>query len=185
MPFPHAKLVDSASLVTKAAHSLYNSASASTLTLTGTLPTVPFRCSVRLYTATGKTDCAGSVTVGSETALSFLAAGKKTTTTLLTALPVVTTTNLNCMIEIIALDSGGAEIEDETVTSTDIKFTDEREYYSQAIGGFVKRPAQAITDDTSSQVGDVIRYGGVDYPIKAIHAKRDRLGIERRRVLQF
>lgn len=182
--FPHAKLTDPAHLVTKAAHSLYNAASAATLTLTGTLPSVAFRCSVRLYTATGKTDCAGRVTVGSEN-LDFLAASKKTTTTLLTALPVVTTANLNCMIEIIALNSGGAEILTETLTAIDVKFRDEAEYYSQAIGGFVKRPAQCVTDETVSQVNDVIRYNGVDYPIKAIHAKRDRLGIERRRVLQF
>jgi hypothetical protein len=70
-------------------------------------------------------------------------------------------------------------------TAIDIKFRDEAEYYSQAIGGFVKRPAQCVTDETASQVNDVIRYNGVDYPIKAIHPKRDRLGIERRRVLQF
>lgn len=182
--FPHAKLCDQAYLVTKAAHSLYNAASAATLTLTGTLPSVTFRCSVRLYTAAGKTDCTGSVVVGSET-LAFAGSGKKTTTTLLTALPVVTTSNLNCMIEIIALNSGGAEIQSETLTAIDIKFRDEAEYYSQAIGGFVKRPAQCVTDETTSQINDVIRYSGTDYPIKAIHTKRDRLGIERRRILQF
>jgi hypothetical protein len=183
MPFPHAKLADPAYLVTKASHGLYNAASAATLTLTGSLPSVAFRCSVRLYTATGKTDCTGSVIVGSEP-LAFTGAGKKTTTTLLTALPVVTTSNLNCMIEIIALNSGGAEIQVETSTAIDIKFRDEAEYYSQAIGGFVKRPAQCVTDETTSQINDVIRFNGHDYPIKAIHPKKDRY-FERRRVLQF
>lgn len=184
MPFPHAKLTDPAHLVTKAAHSLYNAASAATLTLTGTLPSVSFRCSVRLYTATGKTDCAGRVTVGSEN-LDFLVAGKKTTTTLLTALPVVTTANLNCVIEIIALNSGGAEILTETLTAIDIKFRDEAEYYSQAIGGFVKRPAHCTTDETSSQVNDIIRFNGMDHPIKAIHTIDGRHGLEIKRKLEF
>lgn len=184
MPFPHSKLCDPASLVTKAAHILYNAASASTLTLTGTLPTVSFRCSVRLYTATGKTDCAGRVTVGSEN-LDFLVAGKKTTTTLLTALPTVTTQNLSCMIEILAIDSGGGDILKETVTSIDIKFKDETEYYSQAIGGFVKQPAHCTTDETASQVGDVVRYGGIDHVIKAIHPTDDRHGLEIKRKLEF
>lgn len=184
MPFPHAKLTDPAYLVTKAAHSLYNAASAATLTLTGTLPSVAFRCSVRLYTATGKTDVAGTVVVGSET-LTFTVAGKKTTTNLLTALPVVTTANLNCMIEILAIDSGGAEIQKETVTVIDIKFKDDTEYYSQAIGGFVKRPAHCTTDETASQIGDVIRYAGVDHVIKAIHPTDDRHGLEIKRKLEF
>jgi hypothetical protein len=140
---------------------------------------------VRLYTATGKTDVTGSVTVGSETALSFLAAGKKTTTTLLTALPTITTANLSCMIEVIAIDSGGAEIQKETLTSIDIKFRDEAEYYSQSMGGFVKRPAHCTTDETASQVGDVVRYLGVDHVIKAIHTIDGRHGLEIKRKLEF
>lgn len=182
--FSHYKLTDPAYLVTKAPHSLYDAASAATLTLTGSLPSVPFRCSVRLYTATGKTDAAGTVTIGSEV-LTFVSASKKTTTVSLSALPIVTTSGLNCMIEILAITVGGSEILKETLTAIDIKFRDEAEYYSQAIGGFVKRPAQAITDETASQVNDAVRYNGVDYVVRAIHAKRDRLGIERRRVLQF
>jgi len=139
---------------------------------------------VRLYTAAGKTDCAGRVTVGSEN-LDFLIAGKKTTATLLTALPTITTANLSCMIEILALDSGGAEIQKETVTSIDIKFKDEAEYYSQSIGGFVKRPAHCTTDETSSAVGDIIRYAGIDHVIKAIHTIDGRHGLEIKRKLEF
>jgi len=184
MSFPHAKLTDPAYLVTKASHSLYNAASAATLTLTGALPSVSFRCSVRLYTATGKTDCAGRVTVGSEN-LDFLVAGKKITATLLTALPIVTTTNLNCMVEILAIDSGGAPIVAETLTAIDIKYRDETKYFSSSIGDFVIRPAHCTTDETASQIGDVIRYAGVDHVIKAIHPTDDRHGLEIKRKLEF
>ena len=133
---------------------------------------------------TGHTDCAGSIVAGSET-VTFTQAGTKQTTTNLTSNPVITGTGLDCHVHITVIDTGGQDILVETVTPIDIKFRDEAEYYSQAIGAFVKRPAQAITDETTSQINDVIRFNGHDYPIKAIHAKRDRLGIERRRVLQF
>ena len=181
MPFPHAKLTDPANLVTKAPVTFYNGASAATLTLTGTWPANGSKLSITLSGA----DCAGTLTINGTETITFTQAGKKTSTSALTARPTITTSGLNCTILITCLDSGLAPIMAETLTPIDIKFHDEQEYYSQAIGGFVKRPAQAITDETASLVNDVIQYNGVDYPIKAIHPKRDRLGIERRRVLQF
>jgi hypothetical protein len=183
--FPHAKLCDPASLVTKAHHKLYDATSAATLTLTGTLPSIAFRCKVTVSSVAGHTDVAGSVTVGSETALAFTVAGSKTTTTNLTALPVVTTTNLDCHILIEAIDSGGAYIEDETLTTIDIKYKDETKYFSQAIGFFVVRPAHCTTDETASQVGDVVRYLGIDHVIKAIHVTDGMHGLEIKRKLEF
>lgn len=184
MPFPHAKLTDSASLVTKAAASLYDGTSSATFTLSTWPSGRTGRLKITISSVTGHTDCAGSITAGSET-VTFTQAGTKTTTTNLTAKPTTTSTGLDCHVHITVIDAGGADIMVETVTPIDIKFRDEQEYYNQAIGAFVKRPAQAITDETTSQINDVIRFNGRDYPIKAIHAKRDRLGIERRRVLQF
>lgn len=151
--------------VTKAAHCLYNAASATTLTLTGTLPSVSFRCSVRLYTATGKTDCAGRVTVGSEN-LDFLAAGKKITTTILTALPSVTTQNLSCMIEILAIDSGGAPIETETLTAIDTRIESHSSLIPTANGLYTVVQDTQIISNTLLAVNDVVRKGTTDYIIK-------------------
>jgi hypothetical protein len=92
---------------------------------------------------------------------------------------------MDCQLDITVLDSGLAPAMAETLTAIDISFTDEQEYYSQAIGGFVKRPAQAITDNDTCQVADVVRFNLIDYPIKAIHVKDDKMGIERFRILQF
>jgi hypothetical protein len=184
MVFPHAKLVDSAYLVTKSHHKLYDATSAATITLTGTLPTVSFRCRITISSVTGHTDCLGHVLINAED-INFLVATTKTSTILLTALPTVTTTGLDCHILIEAINSGGADIMVETLTVIDIKFKDETEYYSQAIGGFVTRPAHCTTDETASQVHDIIRYGGNDYEIKAIHTIDDRHGQEIKRKLEF
>jgi hypothetical protein len=188
--FPHSKLVDPASLVTKWPVTFYNGLSVGSLTLIGTWPANGAKLSIVASAITGHTNCGsivtpGTVAINGGAPISFTHAGRKTSTVSLTAKPTIVTDNLDCNLVITCLDSGLAQILVETITAIDIKFKDEAEYYSQSIGGFVKRPAQAITDETLSEVGDVIRFGGIDYPIKAIHAKRDRLGIERRRILQF
>ena len=152
-----------------------------------TPPAVTYRCRATVATSTTHTDCAGTLTIGSDT-LTFTTSGQvKICTTNITAStkPSISYSGLDSKITIECIGTGGAPIMAETLTAIDIKFKDETEYYSQAIGGFVKRPAQCVTDETASCINDVIRYNGIDYPIKAIHAKRDRLGIERRRVLQF
>lgn len=162
---------DDAYLVTEADHTLYNAASAATLTLTGTLPSISFRCSVRLYTATGKTDCAGRVTVGSEN-LDFLAAGKKITTTLLTALPTITTQNLSCMIEILAIDSGGAPIETEAATATKIQFENTSSGFFTPEGVWkVYSGSYALCKDAAN-VNDVLRYNAIDMPIKKVDVEK-------------
>jgi len=89
------------------------------------------------------------------------------------------------MVEILAIDSGGAPIVAETLTAIDIKYRDETKYFSSSIGDFVIRPAHCTTDETASQIGDVIRYAGVDHVIKAIHPTDDRHGLEIKRKLEF
>ncbi|MFA5376603.1 MAG: hypothetical protein WC455_12725 [Dehalococcoidia bacterium] len=186
MPFPHAKLTDPAHLVTKATKELFDAVpTASPIALTGTAPSVAFKCRCKVSASGTHTDLVGHVYINAEDLNFTSGVTTKQSTTLLTSIPVVTYSGLDCSILIECLDSGGAPIQAETLTPIDIKFHDEQEYYSQAIGGFVKRPAQCVTDETASCINDVIRYNGTDYPIKAIHPKRDRLGIERRRVLQF
>ena len=184
MPFPHAKLCDPAYLVTKAAASIFDGTMVASPTI-GTWPTgITGRCEVTLSSVTSHTDCAGTITIGSET-LTFIQAGTKTTTVNLTSKPTVTSSGLDCHCHITVTDTGGADVLVETLTAIDIKFKDETEYYSQTIGGFVKRPAHCTTDETASQVGDIIRFGGVDHVIKAIHPTDDRHGLEIKRKLEF
>jgi len=99
-------LNQSAYRVVKGKHKLYDDTTAATLNLTGSLPSVPFRVAVTLSSVTGHTDVAGTVTVGSET-LTFTTATRKTTTTLLSALPTITTSGLNCNILVEAITSAG------------------------------------------------------------------------------
>lgn len=182
--FPHMKLCDSAYLVTKAPTSLFDGTMVASPTI-GAWPTgITGRCKVTLSSVTGHTDCAGTITIGSET-LTFTQASTKTTTVNLTAKPTVTSSGLDCHCHITVIDSGGADIQVETLTPIDIKWKDETEYYSQAIGGFVKRPAHCTTDETASRVGDIIRFGGADHVIKAIHVVDGRHGLEIKRKLEF
>ncbi|MCK9570644.1 hypothetical protein M0R72_16975 [Candidatus Pacearchaeota archaeon] len=184
MPFPHAKLTDPAYLVTKAPASLFDGTATATFTL-GTWPSGRTgRLKITISSVTGHTDCAGSIAAGSET-LTFTQAGTKTTTVNLTANPVTTSTGLDCHVHITVIGVGGADILTETLTAIDIKYKDETKYFSQAIGGFVVRPAHCTTDETASVVGDVIRYAGVDHVIKAIHTTDDRHGLEIKRKLEF
>jgi hypothetical protein len=184
-PMNAAKLPDTAYLVTKAPVSLYTGLSLGALTLTGTWPVNGSKLSITASAVAGHADCAGTLVINGTETITFIQAGKKTSTVSLTARPAVVTTNMDCWLVITVLDSGLAPIVAETLTTVDIKFSDEEEYFSQAVGGFVKRPAQAITEDASTEVGDVMRYDGFDYIIKAIHVKDDRLGLERFRILQF
>jgi hypothetical protein len=177
-------LPHTASKVTDAQHFLYNAASASTLTLTGTLPSVSFRCQVRLYTASGKTDCIGSVTVGAET-LTFTQASKKVTSTALSALPTITTANLNCMIEIIAIDSAGNPVEDETVTTVKIRFEPTTKSFQNSDGEWQTSSAYAMIVDPTCGVDTTIRYLGTDYEVAQVEAFPWLSGEELYRILYF
>jgi hypothetical protein len=179
-----AKLPDSAYLVTKAPVGLFDGTATASMTL-GIWPSGRTgRMKATVSSVTGHTDCAGTLVLGTET-LTFTQAGTKLTTVNLTVKPVASSANLDCHLHITVVDTGGADIMAETLTAIDINFADEQEYYSQAIGGFVKRPAQAITDNDTCLVGDIIRYNLVDYQIKAIHVKKNRLGLELFRIMQF
>lgn len=179
LDFPH-----TAYKVTDAVHVLYDAASASTLTLTGTAPSVSFRCQVRLYTASGKTDCIGSVVIGAET-LTFTQASKKVTSTALTSLPTITTANLNCMIEIIAIDSAGNPVEDETVTAVQIRFEPTTKSFQNSDGEWQTSSAYAMIVDPTANVDCIIRYLGVDYETAQVEAFPWLDGTELYRILYF
>ena len=111
--------------IKKAAHrvdranwKLFLGNAAASLVLNGDgLPSVAFRCAITVTSITGHTDCAGTVTVGSETK-TFTASGQRmTTTTLLTALPAITTAGLDCQVLVEAISASGAAILKETLTA--------------------------------------------------------------------
>lgn len=85
---------------------IYEGYSSGVGTLNGDgLPPVSFLCKVTL---TG-TDCIGTVTINSEV-LTFSGAGTLTTATLLSALPTITCTNLNCYVVVDAVTTTGSAI---------------------------------------------------------------------------
>ena len=175
LDFPH-----TAYYVTTAQHVLFSGASASTLTLTGTKPTVNFRCQVTL----SGTDCVGSVVVGAET-LSFTQASKKVTTTLLTALPTVTTNSLNCNVEILAIDSAGAPVLDETLKAIKIRFEPTSKAYINAAGQWIQSSAYCLVVDPTIALDSVIRYNSLDYIVTQIESMIWLDGTELYRTVYF
>jgi hypothetical protein len=131
------------------------------------LPSVPFRCAVTLSSVTGHADCAGSITIGSEI-LTFTAAGKKTTTTFLPALPVISPAGLDCNILVEAMNSGGAPILKETTTAIKCRFMKSQKAFVDAAGAWTLSQAIADTTDSNCSIGDMFRFDGVDYIIGQI-----------------
>jgi hypothetical protein len=165
------KFPEDAYIITYANHDLYDSLSAATLTLTGSLPSVSFRCKVTISAVAGHTDVAGSVVVGSET-LDFLAAGTKTTTTALSALPIITTSGLDCNILVEAITTGGAPIQAETATATKIQFENTSSGYFNSQGQWTVYSGSYAMCRDAAAVGDKLRYGGADLPIKKVDTEK-------------
>lgn len=163
--------------VTKANHTLYDGLSAAALSLTGSLPSVAFRCAVTLSTATGRTDCAGSVVVGSET-LAFTAAGKKITTVSLSALPTITTANIDCNILVEAITTGGAPIQEETHTEIYCRFQNTQKAFQNSAGEWTQSQAVAFVSDSNLVLGSVFSFDGYDYSIAQVSAHADLDGDE-------
>ncbi len=167
-------LIDDAYRVVRANHVLYSGLSGSAaLVLTGSLPTVPFRCEVTVSSATGHADCAGSVAVGGET-LNFAAAGKKKSTVDLTALPVVTPSGLDCNVLVEAISPGGAVLQLETSTAIKIRMKSKSKSIPSPSGGWESiRESYAISWASDAVAkGDIIRYGGKNYTVSAIEPMR-------------
>jgi hypothetical protein len=146
------------------------------------LPTVAFKCAVTLAVVTGHADVAGSVVVGAETIV-FNSATRKTTTALLTALPIISATDLDCNILVEALTVGGANIQKETLTSILIGFKATQKTYMDSAGNFTLCSAQAKTVDTLCVAGTILRVDGIDYTIVQVEPKNKPSGREYMRKL--
>lgn len=169
--------------VDRANWKIFTGASAASLVLNGDgLPAVPFRCAVTLISATGHTDCAGSVIVGTET-LTFTVATKKTTTVVLTALPFVTTTGLDCNILIEAITASGAPIQKETLTNILISYNLRQRLAPDSMGNFTILESLTKTTDTACWAGGIIRIDGSDYTIYDANPKYKPSGREYMRKL--
>jgi hypothetical protein len=153
-----------------------------TLTSGDGLPTVAFKCAVTLSAVAGHSDLSGSLTIGPET-ISFSAATRKTYTTLLTALPVISATGLDCNILIEALTVGGAPIQKETLTSILIGFKATQKTYMDSAGNFTLCSAQAKTTDILCVAGAILRVDGIDYTIVQVEPKNKPSGREYMRKL--
>lgn len=140
------------------------------------LPAVAFKCAVTLSTSTGHTDVNGSVVIGSET-LAFTTATRKTTTVLLSALPVISHSGLDCNILIEAL-TGGANILKETATAIKCRFMQAQKAYQDGAGVWTQSKGIADTTDSNCNIGDVFRFGGIDYQIGQVACFTDLAGTE-------
>jgi hypothetical protein len=157
--------------IQKSNHIFYQGLSVASPVLTGALPSVAFRVAITLASTTGHTDCAGSVVVGTET-LTFSAAGKKTTTTSLSALPVISCVGLDCNILIEAISTGGAPLQLETSTATRVRKEAYQSGYFNAAGVWTTT-RDAIYCKSLMAVGDKIRYGSQDYSILKVEDNPD------------
>ncbi len=181
-------LPDDAYKVVQANHVLYQglSGSGAALTLTGALPGVSFKCAATLVAIEGHADVSGSVVIGSE-ALAFTTATRKTTTNLLSALPVCSCSSLNCQVLIEALSQGGAPLQIETTTAIKIRMKSRTKSVPSPAGGWESiRQSYALSwasDDVD--VGDIIRYGSQDYPVQSIEPLRGFASSELIRKLMF
>lgn len=189
----YSKYTNSSYLVTKSVHELYDAvptASPISSSAISTPPTVAYRCRVTVTSATGHTDCAGSITIDGE-ALTFTATGqKKICTTSITAStkPAITYSGLDCQITIECVDSGGAPIYSETETVINVAWNDTQKWVPAPEGGWTAiSNTTASTEDSTIDVGDVLRKtsGGADYQVKATQDIHNHLGLFIKRKLIF
>jgi len=156
--------------VSHANWTLFNGTSTATLVLTGTKPTVPFRCKVKVISATGHVDLIGHVFVNSEDLNFISGVTLKQSTISLTALPTITTTGLDCTILVECIDAGGAPITVETKTAFLCRWMDSSRSYVDSTGTWTQSLAEVLTGDTLCAVGTVIEYLGVRYTVAKVTA---------------
>lgn len=179
--------------VTKTAATLFSGNSAATLTLTGSWPANGSKLKIVASSVTGHTDCVGVVTVNSEN-VTFTQAATKTTTTNLTALPTITTSNLDCYLTITVLDSGLAPI--YTSTETDLPCTIKlvSRGVQAADGTWTSVKSTELRARGTFSIGDIIKFditnffsptNGIERPILAWRPDKGLMGRENIKILEF
>ena len=150
--------------VTKAAVSLFDGTLTAPPTI-GSWPTgVTGRCKVTLSSVSGHADCAGTITIGSET-LTFTQASTKITTVNLSAKPTVSSSGLDCHCHITVIDAGGADVVTETLTAINTRIESYQSGFYNSQGVWTKTDSMIISD-TSLSIGDTVRKGSQNYIIR-------------------
>jgi hypothetical protein len=147
------------------------------------LPSGAFKCAVTVTAITGHADCAGTVTIGSETKTFTTSGQRLTTTNLLTAMPSMSTSGLDCEILIEALNAGGSPIIKETALAIKIGFKKTQKAFMDSTGNFTQSSALAKTTDTNCNAGIIIQVDDYDYSIEQVDIKNKPSGREYMRKL--
>jgi hypothetical protein len=172
---------------------LFSGTSTSTLTLAAAWPLTGSKLSIVASSVSGHTDCAGHIIINSED-IEFKQAGTKTSTTALTALPTITTTGLDCRLEISVRDSGLAPVIAETETDLPCKIESRTKWLPSPQGGWTSIQSTVIEARGVFAVGENIKFDpsypfdptdGIDHIITAIRPKSAYMGKESIKVLQF
>ncbi len=167
--------------VTRSPWQLFQGNASATLTLTGSAPTVPFRIEASVLSISGHTDCAGKVLDGGVAlAPDFAASGQKRTgVNSHTTLPVVTTQGLDCQVTINAIDQQGAPIYQESVSAAiRCRWLAKQKSFQDSEGLWQISAAEVLTQDTSLNANDTVRYGGADYVVGMVDPKAKLSGVE-------
>ena len=150
--------------VTKSPVSLYDGTSSATFTLGAWPSGKTGRLKITISSVTGHTDCAGSITAGSET-VTFTQAGTKQTTTNLTSNPVITSTGLDCHVHITVIDTGGADLLTETLIAINTRIEAYNSGFYNSQGVWTKTNS-LILSTTELQISDIVRKGSRNYKIQ-------------------
>lgn len=157
-------LAAGAYLVTKAAAYLFDGTLTALPTIGAWPSGVTGRCKVALSSVTGHTDCAGTITIGSET-LTFSQAGTKITTVNLTSKPSVSSGGLDCHCHITVIDIGGSDVLTETLTAINTRIESYQSGFYNSQGIWTKTDSM-ILSDTELSVNSIVRKGSRDYIIR-------------------
>ena len=179
--FPH-----SAYLVTSATKELYDAVPASSpITLTGTAPTGQFKCRCKVSASGTHNDMVGHLYINAEDLNFTSGVTTKQSTTLLTSIPLVTYSGLDCSVLIECLDSGGAPIMAETLTAIKIRFEPTSKMYMSTAGAWTQSQAYAMVVNSTIGINSKIRYSSIDYTVKQVEALNWLDGTELYRILYF
>lgn len=157
-------------LVAKSVAKLYDAVGSGSLTLSGSWPSgLTGRVAITVTSATGHTDVAGAIAVGSESK-SFSASGQRLTyTTYLTALPAIVATGLDCHILVEVLTTGGQPYYTETLTAVTCRWTPTQKSFRNSLGEWETSDAEVLTTSTLPNATDILRYEGVDFVVRQVN----------------
>lgn len=178
-------LNQTALIVARLQHTIYDDSAAATLEDLETVPTVDFRLVVDVSGGaanTGTVTATGSLDGSAKTeTFTFTGPRSRTGTVLFDTITTITTSGLADEdpipdVTVTCIDSTGGPIMTETTTSTAIRLVDTSSRYL-VDGVWTASDATAYTLGSASlAINTIIRYNSIDYIVRSIKAPRDRAG---------